>query len=111
MLSHFLAYPIALAWAVAAIPPTIWVHVDDLMRDLDEAQLSKTILRLLVGPTLTAFVLAHVVAIPWVDDAAVLWRRRLYVYGEVTLAILGVLAAIVGWAILLTQGAGPGLSP
>jgi hypothetical protein len=102
VLSHFLAYPVAMPWAVAAIPPAIWLYADELMRELDEAQMSKAILRLTLAPTLVAFALAHGVAIPWVTDDTAPWRRRLFVYGASALAALGVVAAAVGWTILLT---------
>jgi hypothetical protein len=99
------AYPIALPWAVAAIPIVIHLRIDELSVMTDERALSSMILRLVALPTAAAFALAHAVAIPWIREArpgaTSTWGKRAFVVTAIALGLLGVAAAVVGWATVL----------
>lgn len=102
--AHFLGYPIAFLWAVAAIPLTIHLNaaaLDAMGNDLD--RVGQYVVRRLVWPSGTAFVLAHATAVPWLiaRDPRRGQRRTLLALGA--LAALGVLSGGASWLWLLLR--------
>lgn len=89
--AHFIAYPIAMIWAVAAIPLTIHLFIDDLDRLDGNDAVGAFVVRKLLWPAATAFVLAHTAAIPWLvaGDPRAGFRR-----------CISVLAGLAGGGIL-----------
>src|SRR5262245_13321040 len=102
--AHVLAYPIALVWAVAAIPLTIHLSIRDidaLSGDMDA--IGKLVVGRLVWPAGASAVLAHAAGFPWAfgSDAALGLRRFLWSAG--LLAGAGVLAGVAGWGWLFLR--------
>jgi hypothetical protein len=102
--AHVLAYPIALLWAVAAIPLTIHLSIRDidaLSGDMDA--IGKLVVRRLVWPAVGAAILAHAAGLPWAfgGDAALGMRRFFWSAG--LLAAAGAASAAAGWAWLFLR--------
>ncbi|MFT3769058.1 MAG: hypothetical protein QM820_26760 [Minicystis sp.] len=102
--AHFAAYPIAFLWAVAAIPLTIHLSIgvlDQLDGDID--RVGHVVVRRLVWPAGTAFVLAHATAIPWLLARDPRQGMRRCLTGLGALAILGVLTGAASWLWLMLR--------
>jgi hypothetical protein len=102
--AHFAGYPLALLWAVAAIPLTIHLNARALDQlGGDEHAIGDYVVRRLAWPAGAAFVLSHGAAIPWLlaRDPSVGVRRCLGILAG--LAALGVLSGAASWAWLLLR--------
>jgi hypothetical protein len=65
LLAHALAYPMAFAWAIAAIPLAIVSVPDALIGDASVENVVQIVLRKLAWPALGVFVVEHLLAVPW----------------------------------------------
>lgn len=102
--AHFVGYPLAFLWAVAAIPLTIHLNAAALDQlDGDSDRIGQYIVRRLVWPAGAAFVLAHLAAIPWVvaRDPRAGMRRCLVSLGAI--AALGLISGAGSWLWLMLR--------
>ena len=102
--AHFVGYPIALIWAVAAIPLTIHLSIgaiDQLGGDMD--RIGRFVVGRLVWPAAGAFALAHLAALPWILAQDPKRGLRLCLLSLGGLAGLGLLAGAGSWAWLLLR--------
>lgn len=102
--AHFVGYPLAFLWAVAAIPLTIHLSahaLDQLGGDMDKV--GHFIVRRLAWPAGAAFALAHMAAIPWIvaRDPKAGMRRCLLVLAGI--AAVGALFAAGSWLWLMLR--------
>jgi hypothetical protein len=101
--AHVLAYPIALLWAVAAIPLTIHLSIHDIDALSGEMEaVGKLVVRRLVWPAAGAAILAHAAGLPWAftQDAARGMRRFFWSAGLLAAAGAASAAASWGWLFL-----------
>jgi hypothetical protein len=101
--AHFLGYPIAFLWAVAAIPLTIHLNADALDRLGDVDQVGQYVVRRLAWPAGAAFALAHTTAIPWLMARDPKRGLRLSLLSIGALAAVGVLGGAASWLWLFLR--------
>ncbi len=94
LVAHLLAYTLAVAWAIAAIP----IVVRTLPLDIgdDDAKIGALVLQKTLVPFAGVWVLVHLTALPWAFTRAAArlkWTRAIFV---VAVALLFVASAIVG---------------
>lgn len=100
--AHFLGYPIAFLWAVAAIPLTIHLHAAVLER-LEADQVGQYVVRRLLWPAGAAFALAHTTAIPWLVVRDPKRGLRLSLLSIGALAGVGAAFGAASWLWLLLR--------
>jgi hypothetical protein len=93
--AHFIAYPVAFLWAVAAIPLTIHVSIQKLDALGDEQAAANFIVHRLVWPAGASFVVTHLFAVPWLLARD---RRRGVRVFLTSVAIEAALAVVSGGA-------------
>lgn len=101
--AHFLGYPIAFLWAVAAIPLTIHLHAATLDRLGDIDQVGQYVVRRLAWPAGIAFALAHTTAIPWLLVRDPKRGLRLSFFAVGALAAIGVVIGAASWLWLFLR--------
>lgn len=102
--AHFVAYPLAFLWAVAAIPVTIHLSIEDidqLAGDMDKV--GALIVHRVAWPAGAAFLAAHAAAIPWIvaRDPKVGQRRTLL--GLAGIGLSGILVGGASWLWLMLR--------
>jgi hypothetical protein len=104
VLAHVAGYPIALLWAVAAIPLTIHVFIRDINAlDGDMPAVGQLVVRRIAWPAGVAFALPHAIALPWAFGREVPGRGRATWTGIAGVAGLGILAGGASWLWLLLR--------
>lgn len=102
--AHFVGYPIAFLWAVAAIPLTIHLNagaLDQFGSDLD--RVGQYVVRRLAWPAGAAFALAHATAVPWIVARDPKRGQRLSLLSLGALAAIGVLTGAASWLWLFLR--------
>ena len=103
LVSHLLAYPIAMAWAVASVPVIVVALASRYGTSLDDEVLVHRALGVVLWPAVGSFVCAHVLGVAWAraGDAP----RGLRAFALRTSLLTGV--AVVGggasWIWLMTR--------
>jgi hypothetical protein len=99
-IAHALAYPIALAWALASIPIIIFSIASVQYED---AEIARRVLAYTLWPSLLAFAAAHVPGAVWAWSRNDARGRRHFLSGMI---VLGALPTVVGgvlWGWLMLQ--------
>jgi hypothetical protein len=100
--AHIVAYAVAFLWAAASIP----VLIPLCIREIDALNGDKPAIGLLIAhrsliPAGAAFVLPHLLAIPWIfGKDPPRWRRPTWI-GIAAVAALGLVFGAGGWIWLL----------
>ncbi len=99
--AHFIAYPIALIWAVGAIPLVLLTLSHDALYAGAE-QASKIVVVRLAWPAGISFVLAHLTAIPWAMERGDASRKKkMFVLLDVALGAIGMVVGAIAWIRLI----------
>jgi hypothetical protein len=103
--AHLVAYPLTFAWAVAAIPPCLYVIPDKIIFKEDVTVVSQMVLANLRWPALFVAIVSHAIALPWgfVREENRKRARRLY---WISVGVLFAIAVVVGggwWIWLMTR--------
>lgn len=102
--AHFVGYPLAFVWAVAAIPLTIHLSIGAIDQlDGDMSRIGDLIVRRVAWPAGGAFAAAHVMAIPWLVAADPKVGQRRTLLGLAGLGVLGVVFGGVSWLWLMLR--------
>jgi hypothetical protein len=102
--AHFVGYPIAFLWAVAAIPLTIHLNaaaIDQIGGEMD--RVGQFVVRRLAWPAGVAFALAHATAVPWIAASDAKRGQRISLLCLAALAVLGVIAGGASWLWLILR--------
>ena len=97
LIAHGLAYPVAFAWAIAAIPACIVSLPDAVVMGGSVDAVVQIVLRKLAWPAFGVFVVEHLAAIPWARAHASNAPRARRGFWIATGALFGV-ALVVGGA-------------
>lgn len=102
--AHFVGYPLAFLWAVAAIPLTIHLSIgviDKVGGDVDKV--AQIVVHRVAWPAGAAFALAHLTAIPWIlaKDPKAGMLRCLQGLGGI--AVLGLMTGAASWLWLMLR--------
>lgn len=101
LVSHFVSYPLVLAWDLAVLP--LLFHL--AQKELPNLTLTEALwllFRRLFTPSAMAFVVGHVVALPWAFGRAPL-GKRIYVVCMALLFAVALVGAAVGWVRLIAM--------
>lgn len=97
-LAHLLAYPLAFLTACAAIPLAIHLFIGDIDRLGDDLPaIGQYIVRLVAWPAGALFLLAHLLAAPWVFGRDPARGRRLFLRAFAALSALVLVAGAASW--------------
>lgn len=103
LLAHLVAYPIAFAWAVAAIPLLFPIYEDALIGLYEMQQVADFLLAKIAWFAALTFVLTHLAVIPWALAAPLDRGKRLFVISACALFSAAVVTGGVGWTWLLLR--------
>jgi hypothetical protein len=104
VLAHVAAYPVAFLWAVAAIPLTIHLFHRELdALDDDMPAVGDFVVRRLAWPAGVAFVLPHLLALPWAFARHPTPFRRAAWIGIAAVAALGLAFGAGSWLWLFLR--------
>jgi hypothetical protein len=103
LVSHLIAYPIAMVWALASIPPTVVGIAARAGTTLEDQVIAGRTLAVIVWPAAAAFIAAHALGVAWARAGD--GPRGLRAYAVRASVLTG--AAIVGggasWIWLMTR--------
>ncbi len=104
MLAHLTGYPLAFLWAVASIPLAIHVFIRDLeaLND-DMPAIGNFVVHRLAWPAGAAFVLPHLLGLPWAFSRRPERFRRITWGGIVAVGVAGLLFGAGSWLWLLLR--------
>lgn len=117
--AHVAAYPVAFAAAMAGIPLAMLVRERAVLSASSEAAAQRVILETSLAIAATAYVLVHVVAVPWARGAAAAlrdpdrglerarWGRVFFTASMLVMTAACVLGGLAGWVWLLTSAQPP----
>lgn len=103
LVAHLLAYPVAMAWALGAIPALVVNVASTGGPLLDDAVIAHRVLLRVAWPALGSFVLVHLSGAVWArggDDAR---ARRAF---AIAMSLLGGVPVVLGglsWVWLMTR--------
>ena len=101
--AHVASYPLALLWAVAAIPLTIhlFIHEIDALGGGGTDRVGRFVVARLAWPAGAAFLVAHGLGLPWALARDGKRWQRLSLLGLALEAALGIVCGGVSWAWLM----------
>jgi hypothetical protein len=103
LMAHGLAYPIATAWAFAAVPVFV-VHVASRVGlTLDDATIAHLVLVRVLWPTVGSFVLVHLAGVYWAFARDEVRGRRVFVVTLLGLTAVALLGGGIAWLWLMTR--------
>lgn len=101
---HMLSYAVAFPWAVAAIPAVFAWKEEHLLALGSEHDAVVHVLKLAAWPTLAAFLIPHLLGVPWALAPADSRRGWLLLAGGCSLLVsIALGCAIFGWAHVLRR--------
>ena len=105
LLAHALAYPVAFAWAIAAIPLSIVSLPDAVVMDGSVDTVVQIVLRKLAWPAFGVFVVEHLAAIPWAraDVSHAPRARRVFWIATGALASVALVVGGASWLWLVLR--------
>jgi hypothetical protein len=99
---HMLSYAVAFPWGVAAVPAVFAWKESELLALGDERDAVVLVLKTAAWPVLAAFVVPHLVGLPWALAPEGSRRGWLLLVGGCTLLVVSALGiAIFAWAHVL----------
>lgn len=101
-IAHLLSYPIAFAWAVAAIPPFIVTLPQSFLVNEPVEAVVRVVLHRLAWPSLGIFVAQHLVVVPWAvrgTDRA----RRFFWWSTGAIAAIAIVGGGAFWLWLVLR--------
>jgi hypothetical protein len=101
--SHFISYPLAFLWAVAAIPLTIHVSVHRLDALGDDQAAANFIVHRLAWPAGASFLVTHLFAVPWILARDRRRGVRIFLTSVAIQAALAVLSGGASWLWLVLR--------
>jgi hypothetical protein len=101
--AHGLAYPIAAAWAFAAVPRFVVSVASEAGVTLDDATVVHRVLCRVAWPAVVSFVLAHAAGAVWALHPDPTRGRRIFVTSLVALAGMAALLGGGSWFWLMTR--------
>jgi hypothetical protein len=101
--AHLVAYPVALAWAMGAIPALIVREASRYGLSIDEAVLVHRILVGLLWPVVPAALVEHLAGVAWGIDRNEKRGRRVFLVATAVLLVVPVLGGGASWIWLMTR--------
>jgi ABC-type Fe3+ transport system permease subunit len=101
--SHGLAYPIATAWAFAAVPVLVVSVASRVGLTLDDEEVAHQVLVRVAWPALGVFALTHVVGLVWAFDRDEMRGRRVFLGAMLALFAIALLVGGSSWIWLMTR--------
>ncbi len=100
---HFFAYPIAIVWAAASIPPAIHLFIHEIDLLPDKEAVGQFVVHRVAWPSGAAFVIVHLTAALWAfaEDPALGFKR--FIRGVAGIAVAGVLFGLGSWGWLMLR--------
>jgi hypothetical protein len=103
LLGHTLAYVPGFLWAAATIPDAIVTELASLSAEVDESAIRSLMMRKMVAPFALAFLLPHLLLVPWVRSDDAVRGRALFLVGTALECIAAIIYGVYAWATLLSS--------
>lgn len=104
LLAHLLSIPLALGCAIAAIPPAIHLSWESLVLIDDMQAVGMFLVRRIAYPAAVAFVIPHILVIPWMVGRDSVTYKRFFTIAILALYAGCVASGIAGWVWLHVRG-------
>lgn len=102
LLSHALAYPVAIAWAFGGIPLCVVTVASRVGTTLADADIAHKVLLAVAWPTIGSFVLVHLAGVYWAWSRAPRARLR-FIVAVASLAGVAVVGGGGSWLWLMSR--------
>jgi hypothetical protein len=102
IIAHLLSIPLAIGCAMAAMPPTFHLFGDALIRMEDEA-IGMFVVTKTAYPAAVAFVLPHLLVIPWMVGRSPARPKRFFTIAMIALYAGIAIGGAAGWLWLILR--------
>jgi hypothetical protein len=103
LVSHLLAYPIAMAWALASIPAVVVGIASRSGTSLADEVIASRALAVVAWPTAAAFIAAHALGVAWARARDTQRGLRAYAVRSSVLAGAAIVGGGASWIWLMTR--------
>jgi hypothetical protein len=103
LVSHLLAYPVAMAWAVASVPAIVVALASRYGTSLDDEVLVHRALGIVLWPAVGSFVCAHALGVAWARAGDDRRGSRAFAVRTSLLTGVAVVAGGASWIWLMTR--------
>ena len=100
--AHLLSIPLAIGFAIAAMPPTFHLFSDALIR-MEDDSIGMFVVTRTAYPAAVAFALPHLLVIPWMVGREPARHKRFFMITIIALYALCVLTGGAGWLWLILR--------